>query len=294
MKLIEGKPVSEAVYRDLSVRIGKLKKKGITPGLAVVLVGEDPASKSYVAGKEKTCRNLGIYSKKVDLPASIGESLLLRTVRDLNKDPAVHGILVQSPLPEGLSADAVFETIDPAKDVDGFHPVNTGNLCLERKGFIPCTPLGIVRMLEYYKIPVEGKHAVVIGRSRIVGKPMALLLMRKAKNANATVTVCHSKSENLRDICRSADILIAAIGRPEFVTREFVKPGAVVVDVGFSRVTDASSPKGYRLAGDVAFDEVKETASWITPVPGGVGLMTVAMLMSNVVEAAEKTMNDER
>jgi len=288
MNLIDGKVVSETVYADLDRRVAALKGRGLNPGLAVILVGDNPASMSYVAGKEKTCRRLGIHSKKIDLPASTGEASLLKIVGELNTDRSIHGILVQSPLPKGLSETRIFAAIDPAKDVDGFHPVNVGNLVLEQKGFVSCTPLGIVRMLEHYKIPVEGKHAVVIGRSHIVGKPMALLLMQKSKSGNATVTVCHSKSENLKEICETADILIAAIGRAGFVTADFVKKGAVVVDVGINRVSDASREKGYRLVGDVDFDKVKEIASWITPVPGGVGLMTQAMLMSNLVDAAEQ------
>ena len=289
MKLIEGKPVAEAVYQDLAVRIGNLKKKGIVPGLAVVLVGTDPASVIYVSSKEKACAKLGLLSRKIDLPVTLGQAALLKTIADLNADPAVHGILVQSPLPKGYDERQVTAAIDPSKDVDGFNPVSVGNLGLEVPGFISCTPLGIIRMLEHYGISTEGKHAVVIGRSHLVGKPMALLLMRKGKSGDATVTVCHSKSRDLQGICRTADILIAAMGKPGFVTKEFIKPGAVVIDVGINRVSDSSAIKGYRVVGDVAFDEVKEIASWITPVPGGVGAMTVAMLMANVVEAAEKS-----
>lgn len=290
MKLLDGKTLSDELLQTAKTRVNALISKGTVPGLAVVLVGEDPASQSYVNSKEKTCKDLGMHSLKIELPKETTQEKLLAVIDQLNKDKAIHGILVQSPVPKHVDENTIVEAIYPEKDVDGFHPINVGNLALERECFVPCTPLGVTKLLEHYKIEVEGKHAVIIGRSHLVGKPMAMLFMQKAKHGNATVTVCHSRSRNLKEICKQADILVAAIGKAHFVTAEFVKPGAVVVDVGINRIPDPTSPKGSKLVGDVAFDEVKEIASWITPVPGGVGKMTIAMLMENVLLAAERSL----
>ena len=265
-----------------------LKEKGITPGLAVVLVGDDPASRAYVRSKDKKCRELGLHSVKLELPATTSQDELLDVVAKLNADPAIHGILVQSPPPKHIDEGAIVRAIDPAKDVDGFHPVNVAKLALEDPtGFVPCTPLGCQRLLIDADIETNGAHAVVIGRSMIVGKPMALLLMAKGIGGDATVTVTHSRTRDLAAITRQADIIIAAIGRPGFVRAEHVKEGAVVIDVGINRVDDPSSEKGYKLVGDVAFDEVAPKCRAITPVPGGVGPMTIAMLMANTVKAAK-------
>jgi len=287
MNLIDGRIVAENVYAELRDEIASLKKQGLTPGLAVVLVGDDPASRAYVRSKDKMCRELGLHSVKLELPENTTQADLLERVAELNRDPAVHGILVQSPPPKHIDEAAIIRALDPAKDVDGFHPTNIAKLALgDSTGFVPCTPLGCQRLLVNYGIEIAGAHIVVLGRSMIVGKPMALLLMQKAKGGNATVTVAHSRSKNLPEITRSADILIAAIGQAQFVRQEHVRDGAVVIDVGINRVDDASNKRGYRLVGDVAFDEVAPKTSAITPVPGGVGPMTIAMLMSNTVKAA--------
>ena len=287
MNLIDGRIVAENVYSELRDEIASLKKQGLTPGLAVVLVGDDPASRAYVRSKDKMCRELGLHSVKLELPENTTQADLLERVAELNRDPAVHGILVQSPPPKHIDEAAIIRALDPAKDVDGFHPTNIAKLALgDSTGFVPCTPLGCQRLLVNYGIEIAGAHIVVLGRSMIVGKPLALLLMQKAKGANATVTVAHSRSKNLPEITRSADILIAAIGQAQFVRQEHVRGGAVVIDVGINRVDDATNKRGYRLVGDVAFDEVAPKTSAITPVPGGVGPMTIAMLMSNTVKAA--------
>jgi len=287
MNLIDGRIVAENVYAELRDEIASLKKQGLTPGLAVVLVGDDPASRAYVRSKDKMCRELGLHSVKLELPENTTQADLLERVAELNRDPAVHGILVQSPPPKHIDEAAIIRALDPAKDVDGFHPTNIAKLALgDSTGFVPCTPLGCQRLLVNYGIEIAGAHIVVLGRSMIVGKPLALLLMQKAKGGNATVTVAHSRSKNLPEITRSADILIAAIGQAQFVRQEHVREGAVVIDVGINRVDDASNKRGYRLVGDVAFDEVAPKTSAITPVPGGVGPMTIAMLMSNTVKAA--------
>jgi methylenetetrahydrofolate dehydrogenase (NADP+)/methenyltetrahydrofolate cyclohydrolase len=286
MKLIDGRVVAEKVYAQLRVEIAQLKDRGVTPGLAVVLVGDNPASRAYVRSKDKMCRELGLHSVKLELPAATTQDELLARVDELNRDPAVHGILVQSPPPPQIDEPTIVRALDPAKDVDGFHPVNVAKLVMgDPSGFVPCTPLGCQRLLIENGIEIDGAHVVVLGRSMIVGKPLALLLMQKAAGANATVTVVHSRSRNLADITRSADILIAAIGQPQFVRQEHVRDGAIVIDVGINRVDDAKSERGYRLVGDVAFDEVAPKASAITPVPGGVGPMTIAMLMANTVKA---------
>lgn len=285
-KLIDGRAVAEKVYAELRGEIAELKSRGITPGLAVVLVGDDPASRAYVRSKDKMCRELGLHSVKLELPAETSQEELLARVAQLNRDNAVHGILVQSPPPKQIDEAAIVRALNPAKDVDGFHPMNVAKLAMgDASGFVPCTPLGCQRLLVESGVQAEGAHVVVLGRSMIVGKPVALLLMQKAKGANATVTVVHSRSRNLPEITRSADIVIAAIGQAHFVKAEHVREGAVVIDVGINRVDDANSPRGYRLVGDVAFDEVEAKASAITPVPGGVGPMTIAMLMSNTIKA---------
>jgi methylenetetrahydrofolate dehydrogenase (NADP+) / methenyltetrahydrofolate cyclohydrolase len=287
--LIDGRAIAENVYRDLRLQIAELKSRGVTPGLAVVLVGHDPASRAYVRSKDKMSRELGIHSVKLELPATTAQSDLLETVQKLNADPAVHGILVQSPPPPQIDEGAIVRALDPAKDVDGFHPLNVAMLAMgQASGFVPCTPLGVQRMLLEKGIRIGGAHVVVLGRSMIVGKPLALLLMRKGEGGDATVTVAHSRTRNLEAITRSADILIAAIGQPEFVKAQHVGDGAIVIDVGINRVEDANHERGYRLVGDVDFEAVAEKASAITPVPGGVGPMTIAMLMANTVKACRQ------
>jgi methylenetetrahydrofolate dehydrogenase (NADP+) / methenyltetrahydrofolate cyclohydrolase len=289
--LIDGRAIAEKVYVDLRREIAELKTKGMTPGLAVVLVGDDPASRAYVRSKDKMCRELGLHSSKLELPASTTQKELLNRVNELNADSHIHGILVQSPPPAHIDEAAIVRALDPRKDVDGFHPENVAKLVLDDPtGFVPCTPLGVQRLLIESKIDINGAHVVVLGRSMIVGKPLALLLMQKNADANATVTVVHSRSRDLTEITRSADIIVAAIGRAGFVKADHVREGAVVIDVGINRVDDAATKSGYRLVGDVAFDEVWKKASAITPVPGGVGPMTIAMLMSNTVKAARQSL----
>lgn len=285
--IIDGKEVARQVREGLMAEIAALTASGHTPGLAVVLVGEDPASQVYVNTKVKTCEKLGIYSEKHALPADTTQEQLEELIHRLNADERIHGILVQSPPPPHIDEAAIVRIIDPRKDVDGFHPVNVGKLALEDPtGFVPCTPLGCMELLKACGIPTKGKHAVVIGRSMIVGKPMAHLLM--SKEANATVTVAHSRTEDLPGLCRTADILVAAVGRPEMVGADYIKPGAVVIDVGINRIDDPSSEKGYRIVGDVDYAAVRDLCSAITPVPGGVGPMTIAMLMSNTVKACKQ------
>jgi methylenetetrahydrofolate dehydrogenase (NADP+) / methenyltetrahydrofolate cyclohydrolase len=289
-KLIDGRVVAEKVYVDLRREIAELKAEGVTPGLAVILVGENPASRTYVRSKDKMCRELGLHSMKLELPASTTQVELVRRVEDLNHDSSVHGILVQSPPPAHIDEAAIVRALDPRKDVDGFHPENVAKLVLDDpSGFVPCTPLGVQRLLMESEININGVHVVVLGRSMIVGKPLALLLMQKNKDANATVTVVHSRSRDLAEITRSADIIVAAIGRAEFLKAGQVREGAVVIDVGINRVAEGAGARGYRLVGDVAFDEVSKKASAITPVPGGVGPMTIAMLMANTVKAARQS-----
>jgi methylenetetrahydrofolate dehydrogenase (NADP+)/methenyltetrahydrofolate cyclohydrolase len=287
MNLIDGKAVAATVLAECRQEVLALTAQGIQPGLAVVLVGEDPASQVYVGSKVKTCGDLGIFSQKIVLPTTTSQEELMQVVRDLNNDPAIHGILVQSPPPKHIDEEEIIRTIDPRKDVDGFHPENVAKLALEDpSGFVPCTPAGSMRLLASAGIDTNGAEAVVLGRSMIVGKPMALLLM--AKNANATVTVAHSRSKDLPAICRRADILIAAVGRPDMVKADWVKDGAVVIDVGINRVEDPSKKSGYRLTGDVDFASVAPKCRAITPVPGGVGPMTIAMLMKNTLQAARQ------
>jgi methylenetetrahydrofolate dehydrogenase (NADP+)/methenyltetrahydrofolate cyclohydrolase len=286
-RILDGKAIAAAVLEECRAEAAELISKGIMPGLAVVLVGEDPASKVYVGSKVRTCAELGFLSRKIELPAETTQEELLKVVEDLNNDPAIHGILVQSPPPKHIDEEAIIRALDPRKDVDGFHPENVAKLALEDpSGFVPCTPAGCMKILAVSGIETSGKEAVVIGRSMIVGKPMALLLV--GKNANATVTIAHSRSKDLPGICRRADIVVAAVGRPEMVKADWVKEGAVVIDVGINRVKDASKKSGYRLTGDVAYDEVAPKCSAITPVPGGVGPMTIAMLMKNTLQAARQ------
>jgi methylenetetrahydrofolate dehydrogenase (NADP+)/methenyltetrahydrofolate cyclohydrolase len=285
--LIDGKEVAAKVRASLQQEIEELKAAGNTPGLAVVLVGDDPASQVYVGAKVKACAELGLYSQKWTLPADATQEELVKLIHQLNADERIHGILVQSPPPAHIDEETVILNIDPRKDVDGFHPTNVAKLVLEdEEGFVPCTPLGCMELLKAYGIETAGKHAVVIGRSMIVGKPMAHLLV--AKNANATVTIAHSRTKDLPALCRTADIIVAAVGRPEMVTADYVKEGAVVLDVGINRIPDASRPRGYRIVGDVDFESVKDKCSYITPVPGGVGPMTIAMLMANTVKACRQ------
>ena len=288
-QLIEGRTIAEKVYTELRSTIAELKATGRTPGLAVILVGDNPASRAYVRSKDKMCRDLQLHSVKLELPAETTQQQLLAQVEELNRDPAIHGILVQSPPPKHIDEAAIIRALDPTKDVDGFHPINVAKLALgDESGFVPCTPLGCQYLLASSGIEISGAHVVILGRSMIVGKPLALLLMRKGQGADATVTVVHSRSRRLAEITRSADILIAAMGQPEFVREEHVRNGAVVIDVGINRVDDPNSQRGYRLVGDVAFNEVWQKASAITPVPGGVGPMTIAMLMSNTVKACRQ------
>ncbi len=276
--LLDGKKVAQAIREDVAKKAAELRSLGLTPGLTVILVGDDPASEVYVGQKEKACREAGFKSDLLKLPGSATQEELLSVIGRLNGDPAVHGILVQLPLPRGIDPEAVLEAIDPAKDVDGFHPVNVGHLVAGIPCMVPCTPLGVIRMLEAYGIEMAGRHAVIVGRSAIVGKPMAALLLAK----DCTVTVCHSRTPDLASFTRQADILVAAVGRPKLVTADMVKPGAVVVDVGINRLETG-------LVGDVDFETVREVAGWITPVPGGVGPLTIAMLLENTLTAAVRS-----
>ncbi len=288
-KLIDGRTIAEQLNAETAAEITRLKTQhNLLPGLAVVLVGDNPASAAYVASKDKMCARLGMHSEKITLPGATTQAELLKIIGVLNQNPKIHGILVQSPTPKQISEEAVFAAIDPGKDVDGFHPLNVGKVALgDPTGFVPCTPAGVQELLARSGVAIEGAHVVVLGRSRIVGRPVSLILSQKARNANATVTVAHSRSKNLEGICRSADILIAAIGVARFVKPEMVRDGAVVIDVGINRIEDKTTEKGYRLVGDVDFDAVKDKAGLITPVPGGVGPMTIAMLMHNTVRAAK-------
>ncbi len=284
--VIHGPEVAEQIKQELREKVAELKARGVTPGLAVVLVGEDPASQQYVRNKVKACQELGIYSRAIVLPESAPEDELLRTVDELNADPQIHGFLVQLPVPKHINENKVIMRIDPEKDADGFHPVNVGRMLIGNPMFLPATPHGIQEMLVRSGNDPEGKHVVVVGRSNIVGKPVAAILMQKKKGANATVTVCHSRTKDLASIVRMGDIVVAAIGSPQFITADMVKPGAVVIDVGTNRVDDPAAKKGYRWVGDVDFENVKEVASAISPVPGGVGPMTIVMLMKNTVVSA--------
>jgi len=285
--IISGKEISDEIKEELKGRIALLNEKGVTPGLAVVLVGEDPASQVYVRMKGKSCDELGLYSETRRYPEDLPEDELLGIIDELNADPRIHGILVQLPLPKHIDENKILLRIMPEKDVDGFHPVNVGKMLIGEPGFLPCTPHGIQELLVRSGNDPEGKHVVVVGRSNIVGKPVTAILMQKKKGANATVTVCHSRTKDLPAMCREADILVAAMGVPKFIKADMIKEGAVVIDVGVNRVDDPSAKRGYRLVGDVDFEPVAEKASAITPVPGGVGPMTIIMLMMNTVISAE-------
>lgn len=288
-KLISGPVVAEEIYGELRERIEALKSEGVLPGLAVILVGDDPASQVYVRNKGRKCEELGMHSETIVMPKETTEEELLAKIDELNKDPSIHGFLVQLPLPKHIDEDKVIDAIDPSKDVDGFHPVNVGRMLIGKPGFLPATPAGVQQMLIRSGIETAGKHVVVIGRSNIVGKPMAALMIQRGLGADSTVTVVHSKTPNLAEITSTADILVVAIGKPRFVTADMVKDGAVVIDVGTNRIEDPAAPKGSRLVGDVDFDNVKDKTSAITPVPGGVGPMTICMLMANAVVAAENS-----
>jgi methylenetetrahydrofolate dehydrogenase (NADP+)/methenyltetrahydrofolate cyclohydrolase len=288
-KIIDGKQIAAQMREELKQKVAQLKTKGITPGLAVILVGEDPASKSYVTAKEKACEEIGMYSSDNRLPASTGQTEVMALIEELNHDPKIHGILVQLPLPKQINEDTVLLAIDPKKDVDGFHPVNVGKMVVGQRAYFPCTPHGVIQLLTRSGVKLDGAEVVVVGRSNIVGKPVANMLIQKSPTGNATVTVCHTRTTNLADHVRRADIIIAAAGRPNTITADMVKPGAVVIDVGVNRIEDATKKNGYRLVGDVDFEAVKEKASLITPVPGGVGPMTITMLLYNTVESAEQT-----
>jgi len=285
--IISGKEIAAEIRSELTERVKALKEEGLTPGLATVLVGDDPASHVYVGMKNRDAREVGFESRQITLGTDTDEDELLGVVQGLNADPEVHGILVQLPLPPQIDESRILEAVDPAKDVDGFHPVNLGRLAAgDDRGQVPCTPRGIVEMLLRSGHDPEGKHAVVVGRSTIVGRPMALLFLRKGKGGNATVTVAHSRTADLAAVTRQADILVVAVGRPGTVTGDMLEPGVVVVDVGVNRVDDPDTEKGYRLVGDVDFESARQVASAITPVPGGVGPMTRAMLLRNTVDAA--------
>ena len=287
-QLINGKSISADIRNELKHRINNLNKSGIIPGLGVILVGDDPASKSYVAAKERACESIGIYSDDNRYSSKITETDLLDKIESLNNDPKIHGILVQLPLPSHINSTLVLNAIRPDKDVDGFHPVNVGKMMIGEDSFLPCTPHGIIQLLRRCNIQTRGKHAVVIGRSNIVGKPIANMLFQKNMDTNSTVTICHTSTNNLKDFTRTADIIIAASGQPNTLTCDMVKPGVVIIDVGVNRVEDVSKKNGFRLVGDVDFDGLFDIASAITPVPGGVGPMTITMLLYNTVKSAEK------
>lgn len=288
-RLIDGTALAAKIRGEVAVDVARLRERGVVPGLTVVLVGEDPASAVYVGAKEKASREAGMAGETIRLPATTSQDELLALVARLNADPAVHGILVQMPLPKHLDPDAVIDHIRPDKDVDGFHPVNVGKVLIGKSdGFAPCTPAGVQRMLIEYGVETRGANCVIVGRSNIVGKPMAALLIQAGRGGDATVTICHSRTRDLAEHTRQADILIAAVGRPRTITADMVKPGAVVIDVGVNRIPDATRKSGTRLVGDVDFDAVRSVASLITPVPGGVGPMTIAMLLANTVRAARQ------
>jgi methylenetetrahydrofolate dehydrogenase (NADP+) / methenyltetrahydrofolate cyclohydrolase len=289
MKIIDGKQISEQIRTEIAKKVSKMIDDGKRPPhLSAILVGDDGASQTYVANKEKACKEAGFTSSVYRLPGNCSEEELLRTIDFINLDEEIDGLIVQLPLPAHINASLVTERIDPSKDVDGFHPVNTGKMVLGIKSFLPATPYGIVKLLEYSGIKTEGKHCVVLGRSNIVGTPVALLLSRNTRPGNCTVTICHSRTADLKAVTLQADILIVAIGKPEFVTADMVKPGAVVIDVGIHRIADSTAKSGYRLKGDVKFDEVSEKAAYITPVPGGVGPMTIVGLLLNTLDASEQ------
>ena len=287
-KIIDGKKIAAEIREELKAKVTALKEKGIVPGLGVILVGEDPASNSYVTAKEKACENIGIFSDDNRLPAETTQETLLALVERMNQDPKINGILVQLPLPKHIDEAAVLLAIDPDKDVDGFHPMNVGKMVVGEKTFLPCTPHGVLQLLARSGVETSGAHVVVVGRSNIVGKPVANMLLQKKEGANATVTLCHTRTKDLGFHTRQADIIIAASGWPNTITADMVKEGAVIIDVGVNRVEDSSRERGYRLVGDVDFEAVKEKASMITPVPGGVGPMTITMLLFNTVDSAKR------
>lgn len=287
-KILSGKELAETMRQEIKQEIDELKEKyNLVPGLAVVLIGDNPASVSYVRGKEKACAAVGILSREYKFDTDYREGELLKLIKDLNQDSVIHGILVQLPLPDHINEESVLYAIDPDKDVDGFHPVNIGRLMIGAPGFLPCTPHGIQQLMLRNGIEVAGKHVVIVGRSNIVGKPLAMLLVQKKEGANATITMCHTGTKNMTDLTRQADILVVAAGRAHTVNADMVKPGAVVIDVGVNRIADATKKSGYRLIGDVEFEEVSAKASAITPVPGGVGPMTITMLLYNTVQSAK-------
>ena len=288
MQILDGKKVSQAVKDQLKINVAQLSTEGKkVPHLAAILVGNDGASEKYVASKVKSCEEVGFKSTLVRLDADISEHLLLEKIQEFNQDPDIDGILVQLPLPKHISDEKVINAIDPDKDVDGFHPVSVGRMVQGLPTFIPATPHGIMLMLEHYKIDTTGMHAVVIGRSNIVGRPMSVLLSENKNPGNCTVTICHSKTKNIAELCLNADIIVAALGRPGFVKEDWVKDGAIVIDVGITRVADASKKSGFRLRGDVDYDNVASKCSWITPVPGGVGPMTIAALLNNTFRSCQ-------
>ena len=292
-RILDGVAIGRAIREEVAAEVARLKGSGRRPGLAAVLVGEDPASAVYVRSKGKACEEAGMHSVTIRLAADTSEPELLATVDRLNADPEIHGILVQLPLPKQINSEKVLRRIDPAKDVDGFHPMNVGKVVTgDKTAFRPATPYGVQQMLIRSGVDTRGAHAVIVGRSNIVGRPMASLLIQQGPGGDATVTVCHSRTRDLPSVTRSADILIAAIGKAEFVKADMVRPGAVVIDVGINRVDDASRPKGYRLVGDVDFEPVAQVASAITPVPGGVGPMTIAMLLQNTLQAMQQAALD--
>jgi methylenetetrahydrofolate dehydrogenase (NADP+)/methenyltetrahydrofolate cyclohydrolase len=285
-KILDGKAIAQDIRAELKTRVAELKKQGIVPGLGVLLVGDDPASRSYVTAKEKACEETGLYSREIKLPATASHKEILDVVNAFNADKQIDGILVQLPLPDSSMEQSVIEAIDPDKDVDGFHPVNVGRMMLGLPAFLPCTPHGVLQILKRSGIKTSGAHVVVIGRSNIVGRPLVNLLSQKSELGDATVTMCHTRTKNMAELTRQADIVVAAVGRPNTVTADMIKPGAVVIDVGVNRIEDATKKNGFRLAGDVDYAAVAEKASAITPVPGGVGPMTITMLLANTVESA--------
>jgi methylenetetrahydrofolate dehydrogenase (NADP+)/methenyltetrahydrofolate cyclohydrolase len=287
-KIIDGKQIAAQMREELKAEAARLKERGIVPGLGVILVGDNPASQSYVTAKEKACREIGIYSDDNRLPASTGQRELIALISRMNSDPKIHGILVQLPLPKHLDESEVLFAVNPEKDVDGFHPVNVGKMVAGQRAFLPCTPNGVVQLLLRSGVRIEGAHVVIVGRSNIVGKPLANMLIQKSPTGNATVTVCHTRTKNLSSHTLRADIIVAAAGCPNAITADMVKEGAVVIDVGVNRIEDATKKSGFRLVGDVDFEGVKEKASLITPVPGGVGPMTITMLLYNTVESAKR------
>lgn len=288
-KILSGRDLADKMKQEYKKEIEQMKQQhNVVPGLAVILIGDNPASLSYVKLKEKACAEVGIVSHDHKFNTDYKEEELLKLIDDLNNNNNIHGILVQLPLPDHINEEKVLYAIDPGKDVDGFHPVNVGKMMIGGSCFLPCTPHGIQQLLVRNDIEIQGKHVVIIGRSNIVGKPLAMILIQKKPGANATVTLCHTRTKNIREITRTADILVAAVGRPHTVTKDMVKQGAVVIDVGVNRVEDKTRKRGYRLVGDVDFEEVSEKASAITPVPGGVGPMTISMLLHNTIQAAKK------